>query len=126
MTDQKNRPEFYAARNDVAGGLLKKRSLRILRKHRAALMAPKIWQNEPNTDAANLLTESWLAAVNIEIDRRKEDWKKTAKLILVGVVVAVLGRAIYDFGTFALHDRPAIKQQATQQPSQTNNPDSNP
>ena len=98
MNEPKNPPEFYAARDDVEHGLLPKRSMRTLRKHRAALMARSIWQDQPNVDDALFRKAQWRAAVEKEIESRAASrrnvsaaiWQKVVAGLIVAAIIAIV------------------------------------
>lgn len=74
MSDPKNPPEFLAARDDVDGGLLPKRDMRTLYKHRAALLFRQSWEDNPLASEACHKKSQLLAKVEKEIESRKIPW----------------------------------------------------
>lgn len=99
MSDPKNPPEFYAARDDVDGGLLPKRNMRTLRKHRAALLVRRDWEGDPSTAEACYRKAQWLAKIEKEIENRKKQRRDFWKDVALRVFCPLLAGLILFFAT---------------------------
>ena len=117
MTEAKNPPEFYAARDDVEGGLIPKRNMRTLRKHRAALLVRRSWEDNPLTAEACDRKAQWLAKVEKEIENRKTKQDDLWKDIVLRVgCTLIAGLFLFFLTRMLLNHTTQTTQELGQQP----------
>lgn len=86
--------KFYKARDAIENGTYLKASIWMLRRYRAELKRPQLWESDPKAAYAVLTKAGWVAKVDKEIENRKERRRafvrSVAKGVLIGVIVGVI------------------------------------